>query len=190
MWQVAPWRGRVRAIRDVAELMNLEAITKGASVSEVLVRLFVALLAGGVIGWDRERLDKPAGLRTHMLVALGSCTFTLLGFEVSGHLAEESRDRFDPTRVLQGVVGGIGFLGAGTIIQSRGHVSGITTAASIWVSGALGAAAGVGAFVLTALSALFAFAVLIAVGLGKKIAPKEPGAEKQDDASAPTSEPK
>lgn len=163
--------------------MNLEHITKGASVSEVVVRLLVALFAGAVIGWDRGRLDKPAGLRTHMLVGLGSCTFTLLGFEVSEHLAERTGSEFDPTRVLQGVVGGIGFLGAGTIIQSRGQVSGVTTAASVWVAGALGAAAGVGAYVLTAASTVLAFLVLIAVGLDRKVTNK-PSEPEPDDAEA------
>ena len=150
--------------------MNLETLTKGASISEVVIRLLVAVIAGGLIGWDRERLDKPAGLRTHMLVALGSCSFTLLGFEVSAHFAAGQGAQFDPTRVLQGVVGGIGFLGAGTIIQSRGRVSGITTAASVWVAGALGAAAGVGAYVLTAATSVLAFIILAALGLSQKLA--------------------
>jgi putative Mg2+ transporter-C (MgtC) family protein len=183
----------VRGARNADRLlegMDIESITKGASVSEVIVRLFVALLAGGLIGWDRERLDKPAGLRTHMLVGLGSCTFTLLGFEVSGHLAARNNDQFDPTRVLQGVVGGIGFLGAGTIIQSRGHVSGVTTAASVWVSGALGAAAGVGAYVLVAASTVLAFLVLVAVGLSQKIGSKNGDAVDSEPANAKPSEPK
>jgi len=125
------------------------------------LRLGVAIAIGGLIGWDRERADKPAGLRTHMLVALGSASFTLLGFEVGEHLSPKTGEAgFDPTRVLQGVIGGIGFLGAGAIIQNRGTVSGITTAASVWVAGALGAAAGVGAFVLAAVTALAAFGVL------------------------------
>ncbi len=160
--------------------MNLEAMTKGASISEVVIRLLVAVIAGGLIGWDRERLDKPAGLRTHMLVALGACSFTLLGFEVSGHFASRSGSEFDPTRVLQGVVGGIGFLGAGTIIQSRGRVSGITTAASVWVAGALGAAAGVGAYVLTGVTALLAFLILAAIGLSQKLAGNTKSAEEAD----------
>jgi len=160
--------------------VNLEPFAKGASISEVVVRLLVAVVAGGLIGWDRQRLDKPAGLRTHMLVALGSCAFTLLGFEVSGHLAQRGGIQFDPTRVLQGVVGGIGFLGAGTIIQSRGHVSGITTAASVWVAGALGAAAGVGAYVLTAATAVLAFAILTAVGLSQKLSKQENQGEDAD----------
>jgi len=134
--------------------------TKGASLMEVALRLFVASAIGALIGWDRERADKPAGLRTHMLVALGAASFTLLGFEVGDHLAPKTGDGFDPTRVLQGVIGGIGFLGAGAIIQNRGHVSGITTAASVWVAGALGSAAGVGAYVLAVFTALFAFGIL------------------------------
>lgn len=143
--------------------MNLE-LTKGASVTEVAIRLAVAVLVGGLIGWDRERSDKPAGIRTHMLVSLGSASFTLLGFEVGGHLSPEHGPGFDPTRVLQGVIGGIGFLGAGAIIRNNGQVSGITTAASVWVAGALGAAAGVGAYVLAVGTTLTCFAVLAGVG--------------------------
>jgi putative Mg2+ transporter-C (MgtC) family protein len=135
-------------------------LSKGAGLGEVVIRLLVAVLVGGLIGWDRQRAEKPAGLRTHMLVALGSASFTLLGFEVGAHLSPKTGEGFDPTRVLQGVIGGIGFLGAGAIIQDRGHVTGITTAASVWVSGALGAAAGVGAYVLAGFTTLLAFAVL------------------------------
>src|SRR6187551_4131701 len=134
--------------------------TKGASVTEVALRLVVAIAIGGVIGWDRERADKPAGLRTHMLVALGSASFTLLGFEVGDHLAPKTGPGFDPTRVLQGVIGGIGFLGAGAIIRNHGQVSGITTAASVWVAGAMGAAAGTGAFVLALVTTILTFLVL------------------------------
>lgn len=156
--------------------------SKGASPWEVTIRLFVAIAVGGLIGWDRQRSDKPAGLRTHMLVALGAATFTLLGFEVGEHLLSRSGNGagFDPTRVLQGVVGGIGFLGAGAIIQDRGRVSGITTAASVWVSGALGAAAGVGAFVLAGITTVLALFILIVARLeGGQRATKPPtdGAE-------------
>ncbi len=142
----------------------MDALTQGASLAEVCIRLFVAVLVGGLIGWDRQRRDKPAGLRTHMLVALGSACFSLLGFEVGAHLSPRTGESFDPTRVLQGVVGGIGFLGAGVIIQTRGQVLGITTAASLWVVGALGAAAGVGAYVLAVMTALFAFLILAVLG--------------------------
>ncbi len=126
----------------------------------VALRLLLALVMGALIGWDRERRDKPAGLRTHMLVTIGSATFVLLGFEV----ANLSGDPIDPTRVLQGVVGGIGFLGAGSIIKGGGQVRGVTTAASVWVSGALGAAAGMGAYVVASVAMLLAFLTLVLVG--------------------------
>lgn len=148
---------------DICLSNAMDSFTQGASIGEVVVRLLVAVVVGAILGWDRERLEKPAGLRTHMLVALGSATFTLLGFEVSAHLSVRHQTEFDPTRVLQGVVGGIGFLGAGTIIQTRGRVSGITTAASVWVAGSLGAAAGVGAYVLATIAAVLAFAILFVV---------------------------
>lgn len=147
----------------------LSELTKGASVTEVAIRLGVAVLFGALLGWDRERWNKPAGIRTHMLVSLGSATFTILGFEVGEHY---SKDGFDPTRVLQGVVGGIGFLGAGAILQNRGQISGITTAASVWVAGALGAAAGVGAYVLALLATILAFAILAGAGKLEQLARK------------------
>lgn len=159
--------------------------SKGASTWEVTARLLVAIAIGGLIGWDRQRSDKPAGLRTHMLVALGSASFTLLGFEVGAHLSPKSGEGFDPTRVLQGVIGGVGFLGAGAIIQNRGQVSGITTAASVWVSGALGAAAGVGAFVLAGISTALAFGILLVAKLdGGRRASRPPPPPPDDDDDA------
>jgi putative Mg2+ transporter-C (MgtC) family protein len=161
--------------------------TKGASMGEVAIRLTVAILIGGLIGYDRQRLDKPAGLRTHMLVALGSASFTLLGFEVGAHLSPRTGEGFDPTRVLQGVIGGIGFLGAGAIIQNRGHVSGITTAASVWVAGALGAAAGVGAYVLAAFTTVLAFVILsILVKLESKIPGAPPSGQPTPEEAHPS----
>lgn len=160
-------------------------LTKGASMAEVALRLSFAILLGGLIGFDRQRSDKPAGLRTHMLVALGSASFTLLGFEVGAHLSPKNGEVFDPTRVLQGVVGGIGFLGAGAIIQTRGHVSGITTAASVWVAGALGAAAGVGAYVLAGFTTLLAFVILaLMLKLESRISPAHPRPENGEQGPA------
>ena len=154
----------------------LHELAKGASVTEVAIRLAVAVALGALLGWDRERWNKPAGLRTHMLVSLGSATFTILGFEVGEHYSKEG---FDPTRVLQGVVGGIGFLGAGAILQNRGQVSGITTAASVWMAGALGAASGVGAYVLALLATILAFVILAGVGKLEQVARK--GGESQPE---------
>jgi putative Mg2+ transporter-C (MgtC) family protein len=129
-------------------------------IGEVIIRLLAACLIGALIGWDRERLEKPAGLRTHILVALGSASFTLLGFELGAAVEPGAVGVFDPTRVLQGVIGGIGFLGAGAILRDHGHVSGLTTAASVWVAGAMGAAAGAGAYALAVLTAVLALVTL------------------------------
>jgi putative Mg2+ transporter-C (MgtC) family protein len=113
----------------------------------IIFRLSVALVAGGVIGWDRERAGKPAGLRTHMLISLGAALF------VMATLAAGSADA--ASRAIQGVAAGVGFLGAGEIVHRslRGQVgympSNLTSAAAIWVSAALGAAAGYGLWKLT-----------------------------------------
>ena len=107
--------------------------------SEALVALVTAAALGGIIGWERETWQKPAGLRTHMMVALGAAAFTLLAMRTVGESS-------DPGRIVVGIATGIGFLGAGTIIQARGEVRGITTAAGIWVVGAVGACCGAGEF--------------------------------------------
>jgi putative Mg2+ transporter-C (MgtC) family protein len=166
----------------------LTELTKGASVTEVAIRLGAAVLFGALLGWDRERWNKPAGIRTHMLVALGSATFTILGFEVGEHYSKEG---FDPTRVLQGVVGGIGFLGAGAILQKRGQVSGITTAASVWVAGALGAAAGVGAYVLALVATLLGVGILAGAGKLEQFARRNDGdsSDKNDPGRTSSSPP-
>ena len=146
----------------------------------IAMRLLCAVLLGGLIGWDRERREKPAGLRTHMMVTLGSATFVLLAFEVAAEVSSQYGSvGLDPTRVLQGVVGGIGFLGAGSIIQSRGHVKGVTTAASLWVSGALGAACGMGAYLLAVVTAALALVILSVISRlephGRNHVDPEPG---------------
>jgi putative Mg2+ transporter-C (MgtC) family protein len=144
--------------------MDFDDVMQNPDVANGLMlfgRLVLAVVLGGILGWDRERRDKPAGLRTHMLVSLGSASF--VGLTV-GLRTEAGGDVIDPTRVLQGVVGGLGFLGAGTIIQGRGQVSGLTTAASVWVVGAVGAAAGLGAYVIAVGTALLAVPVLSLLG--------------------------
>jgi putative Mg2+ transporter-C (MgtC) family protein len=163
--------------------MHFGDIMQRADVQEGLVqvgRLVLALVLGGLLGWDRERHDKPAGLRTHMLVSLGSASFVALGATFQ---TESDNHAIDATRVLQGVVGGLGFLGAGTIIQGRGHVSGLTTAASVWVVGGVGAAAGLGAYVLAVTTALLALPVLSI--LGKVEANVNPNTENKDQDVVP-----
>lgn len=127
----------------------------------MVTRLAAALVLGALLGYERERRAKPAGLKTHMLVALGSATFVVLGLGVLLQFGDRASDsRIDPTRVIEGVIGGIGFLGAGSIIQGRGRVQGITTGASVWTAGALGAACGLGALVLAVVVTVMALLTL------------------------------
>lgn len=138
------------------------------STQEMLLRLVVALVLGAVIGLDRRMRSKPAGLRTMSLVSLGSATFTLVGVTAMLQLASaeqaagfEAMVRLDTSRVIAGIVGGIGFLGAGAIIQARGRVQGMTTASGIWMTAAIGVSVGLGQYVLALASTFLAFLVLV-----------------------------
>ena len=116
---------------------------------ELVLRLLGAALIGAAIGYERELRAKGAGIRTHVLVALGSALFMLIsqyGFEDAA--------KFDAARIAAGVVGGLGFLGGGIIMKTKNHVSGLTTAAGIWVTGAIGLGMGSGMFELSILCAI------------------------------------
>lgn len=131
----------------------------------VLIRLFAACVLTMLIGWERERKNKPAGLRTHMLVGLGAAAFFLISIELAlGPLKDAEGLSPDPTRIFQGVITGIGFLGAGAIIQGRGEVRGLTTGAGIWVAGAIGLACGGGYFVIAGVITVFTIVILFIVG--------------------------
>jgi putative Mg2+ transporter-C (MgtC) family protein len=119
-------------------------------------RLGLSLVLSGLIGIEREVHGKSAGLRTHMLVGLGSALFTVLSFVLPGILGSTTSD---PTRIAAQVLTGVGFLGAGTILQARGSVHGLTTAASIWLVAAIGMAVGAG----------FYIGALLATGLGQVV---------------------
>jgi len=121
----------------------------------VLVRLATATLLGGLIGIQRERAGKPAGLRTHMLVTLGTAVFVLACAGVG--MGQDAL-----SRVIQGVVTGIGFIGAGSIlkISERRDVQGLTTAAGVWMTAAVGVAAGLGSLGVAVLSTLFTLFIL------------------------------
>ena len=132
-----------------------------SDVTRVCVRLAVALALGALLGYERESSGAAAGLRTHMLVSLGSALFVLVPFQAG--MAVE-----DISRVLQGVTAGIGFLGAGAIIKLRNEeIKGLTTAAGIWVTAAVGVAAGMGLEATAVLSALFGWIVLALLRLSK-----------------------
>ena len=104
---------------------------------DMFLKLFVSLALGGLIGLERETHGRPAGLRTHILVCLGSTLFTLCSYSIAGKT-------FDPARVSAQIVTGIGFLGAGTIMRQGSVVRGLTTAASIWTVAAIGMAVAIG----------------------------------------------
>lgn len=123
-----------------------------------LFRLCVAAVLGGLMGWERGRADKPVGIRTMLLISAGAAAFALLGEQLIDASTRTDIIRVDPTRVLSYIISGVGFLGAGAILHSKRTVKGLTTAASIWVSAAVGAACGVGQFMIAFL--LFAIAFL------------------------------
>lgn len=136
---------------------------------ETALRLLLAMAFGMVLGLDREARDKPAGLRSHMLVSLAAAALTLMTFAIID--ASESFGttvRADPLRVIEAVVAGIAFLGAGAIIRGRGDVKGITTGASMWVAGAVGIATGMGYYPLAGLTTFLAFVVLFLIGMAER----------------------
>lgn len=150
-WWLQSWatiQGEFSDLPDVAEVTRL------------CLRLLIAMILGGVLGFERERSGASAGFRTHMLVALGSALFVLVPLQAGTDLS-------DMSRVLQGVIAGIGFLGAGAILKSSDdqQVRGLTTAASIWLTAAIGIAAGMGREATAVLSTLFALVILFALRL-------------------------
>jgi len=124
----------------------------------VLLKLALATLFGGLIGFEREWRQKPAGLRTHMFICIGSALFTLLSFEMA------QRFGGDPVRIAAQLIPGIGFIGAGTIIRERGSVVGLTTAATLFVSSAVGMAVGSGFYLTAGLGALLTVLLLLGAG--------------------------
>lgn len=137
---------------------------------EIAVKLIAALIVGGMLGWEREKRQKSAGLRTYMLVSLGSAALMIAGLQLQADYGDTDLPavRVDVTRVLAAIVGGVGFLGAGSIIEGRGNVHGITTAAGIWIAAAAGVACGCGYYPLAATSAVLAWLVIVGVGRFEK----------------------
>jgi putative Mg2+ transporter-C (MgtC) family protein len=139
------------------------AIFKGDQMTEpitvYIIRLLTALLVGGVVGLEREFKGKPAGIRTNILICVGSCLFMIISIEV----ARTAAGLADPGRIAAQVVTGVGFLCAGTIMRSRFTISGLTTAATIWVLSALGVAIGAGYTLLAVAGASIITLTLFAV---------------------------
>jgi putative Mg2+ transporter-C (MgtC) family protein len=123
---------------------------------EVLLRLALATVLGGLIGWERETRGKPAGLRTMMLVAVSAAVFVLGAQEAAAAMG----DRPETVRAMVGIAQGIGFLGAGAILQSKGEVLWLTTAAALWAAAALGMAAAMGTYLIAIAGGAIVFVIL------------------------------
>lgn len=132
---------------------------------EIGLRLILSIVLGGIIGLERQFAQKPAGLRTNILVCLGTAIFALVALRVAEEYPETP---VDVTRIAAGIITGIGFLGAGTIIRSGEGVQGLTSAATIWLVCAIGLATGMGLYVVAALGTLLGFAVLRFLGMLEK----------------------
>lgn len=133
-------------------------VPDAAQATRIVVRLFLAALLGSLLGWQREANGKAAGLRTHMLVAMGSSLIVLVSLQ-------SGVDTANAARVVQGVITGVGFLGAGAILKAEGndssiHVKGLTTAAGLWLTAAIGVCAGLGEEATAVISTIFALLIL------------------------------
>ncbi len=140
------WQGIVSDFSDVPEL---------SQTLRIAMRLFMASVLAGVLGYEREKSGKSAGMRTHMLVGLGSALFALVPQQAGMSVG-------DLSRVVQGIVTGIGFIGAGAILKHKDHheVRGLTTSAGLWLTAAIGMAAGLGREVTAILGTVFAILIL------------------------------
>jgi len=151
--------------------MFLETTLLGSIELDLTVKLLLAALAGGLVGFEREKHGRPAGLRTNLLVAVGSCVMMIVSeafyLKYGMHDAETTL-RLDPSRVAAQIVTGIGFIGAGVILKEGASVRGLTTAASLWAVAGLGMAFGMGFFSLGAIATVL---VLISLTLLKRLDP-------------------
>lgn len=134
---------------------------------QMFLRLLIAVVLGALVGYERERAGKPAGVRTHGMVSLGAALFAVVSIHGFGGTS-------DPARVAAQIVTGIGFLGAGAILHQRSNVHGLTTAASLWVTAAIGLAVGVGMVLMSLATAVLVFLLL---RYGPRPGLKDPDAE-------------
>lgn len=141
----------------VNTLMEVVVVTYG----DMALRLVLAAITGAIIGLERELRGKPAGFRTHILVSLGAAIFTLAGTATAAAYGQP----VDAVRAMVGVAQGVGFLGAGLILQTKGEVRWLTTAAALWVTAGIGAALGIGTYVLAIIATGLVMVTLI--GLDK-----------------------
>jgi putative Mg2+ transporter-C (MgtC) family protein len=149
----------------MSETLPLNLFQTSTPLLEIVSRLVLAIVFGAVIGIDREFRQKAAGLRTHILVSLAAAIFTLITFEIFFEMNElMDEPRSDAIRIIEAVTAGVAFLAAGTIIQSRGTVQGLTTGASMWLAGAVGLACGGGFYSIAVIGTVLAVIVLVVIG--------------------------
>jgi putative Mg2+ transporter-C (MgtC) family protein len=139
---------------------------------DILLRLGCATLVGLVLGLDRELRGIPAGLRTHALVGLSAAAITLSALMLHDTLDADGQTRTDPLRVVQGLAQAIGFIAAGVIFVARDQVQNVTSAANVWLTAAVGIAAGAGQFVLVAATSALGLFVLVVVKIVERGLPK------------------
>jgi putative Mg2+ transporter-C (MgtC) family protein len=172
------------------ELLSFEWATGAERISlqEACLRLGFAIVLSALVGIDREIKHKPLGLRTNMLVALGAASFSLMAMHLVQVLGSGPTEiQIDPGRVMEAIVGAIGFLGAAAIIQGRFELFGATTGASIWVVGAIGMACGFGFYALALAVTVAGMFVLTVLGFvtGQVRSPREEHAADRDDQPEP-----
>ena len=126
-------------------------------------RLLIAIVLAGIVGFEREMRDKPAGLRTHILVSVAACLFVILGRELAAMDFGAGEQRNDPLRMIEAVTAGVAFLAAGVIFTSGGKVQNVTTGASLWLAGAIGLGCGAGQMPLAAMTTAIVIFVLFLV---------------------------
>jgi len=131
---------------------------------QIVFQLILAVIFGAIIGTERERKRKGAGLQTYSLVSLGSCLFAIVGLESINLFTDSLGIKLDPLRIITAVATGIGFIGAGVVIFRRDHVEGITTAAGLWCTAAIGVAIGFKLYLLSSITVILTIIILSGFG--------------------------
>jgi putative Mg2+ transporter-C (MgtC) family protein len=162
---------------ELAEFTSLHYVRA----TDVAARLGLAAALAALLGIDRELRNKPVGLRTFMLVSTGAAAFALLTMELVFSMAVDDKLQMDPSRVVQGIIEGIGFLGAGAIIQGQRTVRGVTTGASIWLVGAIGLACGFGFYIQAVMVTTLGVIVLTVLGAIERALLKRPPTREDEE---------
>lgn len=164
-------------------------LAPGVAWPVVVIRMLGAALLCGLIGFEREASRRPAGLRTHMLVGVASCLYSLLALSLLDRTSEFSDTvRMDPLRLIEAVTGGVAFLAAGMIVFAQGKVRGLTTGSSMWLAAGVGLACGVGEWAIAGLTTITSLAIIVALRKLERQAgthQKQQKAQEEEEAEQP-----